>query len=123
MDFLLAPGYTTSLPKELLLVDPSRPQPPILSKECIISSVELEEGILDVDGRVSRADRQRGNDFSISFYGEVNPHTQLANTACTAKALTVYRWRDEMKSDFEMQLLLERAGRELVGTVYYLRRA
>ena len=33
------------------------------------------------------------------------------------------RWRDEMRSDLEMQIALDKGGRDFIGTVYYLRRA
>lgn len=89
-----------------------------------MSSVELEEGILDVDRRVSRAERQAGNDVSfVNFWGDLKPSSQAASATRAAKALSVWRWSDQMKSDLEMQIALDKAGRDFLGTIYYLRRA
>ena len=89
-----------------------------------MSSVELEDSILDVDGRVSRAERQAGNDIStVDFWGITRPSPQARGAARAAKALSVWRWRDEMRSDLEMQIALNKGGRDFIGTVYYLRRA
>ena len=112
------------MPKDLLIVDPSPPQPPILAMDGMLSSVELEDCILDVDGRVSPANRQMASNMSsINHFGDVISSPQQAGANRTAKALSIWRWSDEMKSDLEMQIALDRAGRSFAGTVYYLIRA
>ena len=91
----------------------------------IMSSSELESGVLDVDNRVPRDARFVGNIMtSANLWREVKnipPETVAANRA--AKALTIWRWKDEILSDLEMQMALEKGGRSLLGTAYYLRRS
>lgn len=88
-----------------------------------MSSSEVEQGVLDVDGRVPHAERQSGEDIpSVNFWGDVKPSSHAIGAIRAAKALTVWRWKDEMKSDLEMQIALDKAGRDFLGTVYYLRR-
>ena len=103
-------------------MNPESPQPPTLTMENILSSVELEQGILDVDGRVPRSERIAANDVtSINYWGDVSTDIVAANRA--AKSLSIWRWSDEVKDDRDLQMVLDRGARELVGTVYYLRRA
>jgi hypothetical protein len=92
--------------------------------EGMMSSVELEIAVLDVDGRVPKGDRFVDNTVaSANLWREVKdtpPEVVAANRA--TKALTVWRWRDELLCDIELQMSLTRGGRDLLGTVYYLRR-
>ncbi|KAJ2985208.1 hypothetical protein NUW54_g10226 [Trametes sanguinea] len=37
------------------------------------------------------------------------------------KSFTVWRWRDEMRGETELQIVQERGGRERVATLFYLR--
>lgn len=111
---LLQPGSTTSLPQDLLVVAPPNPTPPILTIEDTLSSTDLEDALLEVDGRVSR-DQRRAPPMLPN--GKPVPRSTSA-----AKALTVFRWRDEVLHDLEMQLSMERGARERCGTVWYLRR-
>ncbi|EKM51291.1 uncharacterized protein PHACADRAFT_151948 [Phanerochaete carnosa HHB-10118-sp] len=99
---LLQPGSAPSLPQDLLVVAPPNPTPPTLTIEDILSSMDLEDALLDVDGRISRDQRA------------VTPIT---------KALTVFRWRDEVMCDLEMQMSMEKGARERCGSVWYLRRS
>ena len=125
IDVWLQPSSTSGLPRDLLVVAPPKPLPPILSMDGIMSSSELESGVLDVDNRVPRDARFVGNIMtSANLWREVKnipPETVAANRA--AKALTIWRWKDEILSDLEMQMALEKGGRSLLGTAYYLRRS
>ena len=122
MDLLLQPGKVTSLSREMLIVAPPEPQPPIRTAENILSSIELESAVLDVDGRVPSGDRFAGHAVAASPWRTDIPQ-ELVATNRAAKALTVWRWRDEIISDVEMQMSLEKGGRDLLGTVYHLGRA
>lgn len=79
----------------------------------------LEHGILDVDGRVSRADRHEAPVPTV--------HASSADYAARRanirpwKTFTVWRWQDEMRDAIEMQLLQDMGGRERFGTLFYLR--
>lgn len=90
-----------------------------------MGSQELEDTILDVDGRVSRATRHATAESllqskSVSTKDEPNKAINYLSMLA-AKSLSIWRWRSEMLEDFELQMLQDKGGREPVGTVYYLR--
>ncbi|KAI0075019.1 hypothetical protein K474DRAFT_1572973, partial [Panus rudis PR-1116 ss-1] len=125
LTLLLSPGDSRALPLQLLVVAPPNPEPPTLTTEGVMGSRELEDLILDTDERVSRALRHTTVETllqSKSILAKDDP-TKAANylSMRAAKSLSIWRWRPEMLEDFEMQMLQERGGRELVGAVYYLR--
>lgn len=124
LNLLLQPSTTASLPADLLVVDPPPPKPPILTVEDVLSSSELEGTILDVDGRVPRGDRFVANLVtSATLWSEAKDIPQDVIAACrAAKALTVWRWREDVLSDMEMQVSLEKGARTSTGSVFYLRR-
>lgn len=120
----MQPGSTTSLPGDLLVVAPAPPKPPILTVEDILSSSELELTLLDIDGRVPRGDRFVSNLVtSASLWSQAHNVPQDVVAACrAAKALTIWRWREEILLDTEMQMSLERGARTPIGSVFYVRR-
>ncbi|KAJ7255397.1 Asx homology domain-containing protein [Mycena rebaudengoi] len=95
---LVEPGTTRDLPGHLLLPSPSDPSAPTRSMT-ITSPSQLENGLLDVDGRVERARRPNGNAW---------------------KALTLWRWRGD-GSEYMGAHGGRRGGREDHGTLFYLR--
>ncbi|KAI0791361.1 hypothetical protein C8Q75DRAFT_715542 [Abortiporus biennis] len=126
---LLQPNIIRTLPTTLLVIGHPPPEPPTLTMDDIMGTCELEDGILDVDGRVSRADRHLAASQTTTSAGADQVALSYTNmdvisarsSARAAKSFTIWRWREEMMHDIEMQMLQERGGRELVGTVYYLR--
>ncbi|KAH8105481.1 hypothetical protein BXZ70DRAFT_921031 [Cristinia sonorae] len=117
LDLLLRPGTTKSLPSDQLVIGAPDPTPPTLTMEGILSSTELEEAVLEVDGRVTLAD------FYRTTANTKDADRRGIQSLRAAKAITVWRWQEEMMNDFEMQMALERGGRELLTTVYFLRNA
>ncbi|KAJ7595095.1 hypothetical protein C8J56DRAFT_855817 [Mycena floridula] len=85
-----------SLPLHLIRRNPGDPCPPTQSMT-ISSPTMLENGVLDVDGRIDRTKRPNGNAW---------------------KSFTVFRWRDE---DQGHMMTDDRGGRESHGTLFYLR--
>lgn len=128
INVILQPAIIRSLPPSQLTLQPPPPEPPTLSIEGILGTQELQEAILDVDGRVSRAERQQvftqglkrntlvgvAPDFSLST-------ASTTASSRTAKCFTVWRWSEEMQDNVELQITQDRGGRELMGTVFYLR--
>lgn len=106
---LLQPGSTAALPQDLLVFAPRPPAPPTLTIDGVLSAADLEDALLDVDGRVPRTERSSAH--------------ALSRGAAAAKALVVFRWRDEVQHDLEMQMAMARGARERCGTVWYLRRS
>ena len=102
-----------------------------------MSASELEDALLDVDGRVSRELRHHApsgtSALHIGFAG-VSSGTAAA-THRAAKALTIWRWPDAStaghfgvdREQFDQEQFdreyRERGGRVCVGSVFYLRRA
>ena len=91
-----------------------------------MSSAELEEGVLDVTKQVPREALAAANSVSPGAVGSLWSNASsrdnlVANRA--AKALSIWRWRDETKTDVEMQRVLDRGGRDRLGTVFYLCRS
>ncbi|PSR77076.1 hypothetical protein PHLCEN_2v8065 [Hermanssonia centrifuga] len=91
----------------------------------IMGSAELEDGILDLDGRVPRADRLVTDSvLCTTMWADVRSvPVEVLSANRAAKSLTVWRWRADMMPDREMQLALPKGGREVLGTVFYLSRA
>lgn len=109
-------------------MEPPPPEPPTLAMEGILGTIELEEAVLDVDNRVSRADRHENiaSELAKKSPVGVTPNFTLdtataLSSSRTAKCFTVWRWSEEMQTDIELQMLQDRGGRELMGTVFYLR--
>lgn len=125
LDFLLQPGTTSNLPPYLLPVAPEPPIPPIHKAESIMSSAELEDVVLSIDGRVSmefRAKLERTVPPSrVDFTRAVSSNTSPSNQA--AKSLSIWRWHEDRVPELEVQQMLLKGGREYNGTVYYLRHA
>lgn len=97
MTVLLESGTQLHLPSDLLKPSPPAPRPP--TQTMTISDPEsLENGILDVDGRVNRTERV-----------PARPHNPW-------KVLTLWRWRGD-----DAFIPDDRGGRENHGTLYYLR--
>ena len=69
-----------------------------------MSSVELEESILDVDGRISRAERQGADDMSANFRDNVQLSPQTIHGIRAAKAMSIWRWRDAFQNDFAARM-------------------
>lgn len=84
------------MPDSLLARTPSGITPSTLSMT-ISSPSQLENGILDTDGRVEKAKRPNGNAW---------------------KYFTVWRWKEE---EWESGFASEKGGRENHGTLFYLR--
>jgi hypothetical protein len=97
---LIQPG-TSPLPQALLERNPPESSSPTQRME-IVSPSQLENGVLDIDGRVERARRPNGNAW---------------------KCFTVWRWREdaEWEGDFETFANDGKWGRENHGTLFYLR--
>ncbi|GJE94053.1 Asx homology domain-containing protein [Phanerochaete sordida] len=113
LSVLLQPGSASALPRALLVLAPAPPAPPTLTVDGALASADLEDALLDADGRVPTA--RRG--------APARPGARaVPRSASAAKALVVYRWREETMQDLEIQMALERGGRERVGSVWYLRR-
>ncbi|KAI0086780.1 hypothetical protein BDY19DRAFT_958640 [Irpex rosettiformis] len=117
VDFLLQPGEIPHLPKELVVADPQPPRPPILTMEGIMSSTELEQGVLDVNKQVPPELLSTANTLSYNV-GSGPQDTVVASRA--AKAVSIWRWRDEVKADPGLQFHLDKGGRDMLGTVFYL---
>lgn len=122
LSLLLQPAIGRPLPTQLLVVAPPNPEPPTLSMDDIMGTLELEDGILDVDGRVSRTDRHAMT-MSLGAGHGIFGSSDIRASIRTAKSFSVWRWREEMLNDFEMQMIQDRGGRELLGTISYLRSA
>ncbi|KAI0684492.1 hypothetical protein BC835DRAFT_635456 [Cytidiella melzeri] len=125
INFLLQPGKSPSLPRELLVANPPHPQPPTLAMDCIMSSVELEEGVLDLNKQIPHEVFSIANDISghNTWTNVGNGSADAVGASRAAKALSVWRWTDETKSDVELHRTLDKGGRELLGTVHYLNHA
>ena len=132
VSFILQPGSTSALPQDQLTIERLQPKPPTLAIEGIMGTRELEETILDVDGRVSRAERHAhftaelgsGGDTgtSVTVSPQFTLETATVVRACrTAKCFTIWRWSEEMRNDVGAQLLQDCGGREIMGTAFYLR--
>ncbi|TFY60775.1 hypothetical protein EVJ58_g4933 [Rhodofomes roseus] len=104
---LVPPRSTRSLHLTLLVNGRGEPQPQdrLQLMNNIADPVMLESGILDIDGTVDRADRGVANG---------------KNARAAWKSFTVWRWRDEMRNDIQAQMVMDRGGRERVGTLFYL---
>ena len=92
---LTQPGQEKDLPPHLLSRDPLEPSAPTRSMT-ISSPSMLETGILDIDGRLKKAQRPNGNAW---------------------KCFTVWRWR----SGGDCGQNSPRGGRENYGTLFYNR--
>ncbi|KZT67576.1 hypothetical protein DAEQUDRAFT_694007 [Daedalea quercina L-15889] len=107
INVLVPPRTTPNLHATLLVNGRGEPEPQdrLQLMEDIADPIVLASGILDIDGRVERADR-----------GDANGSTARA----AWKSFTVWRWRDEMRDDIQSQMTMARGGRERVGTLFYL---
>ncbi|KAF8804207.1 hypothetical protein BYT27DRAFT_7243935 [Phlegmacium glaucopus] len=91
---LTQPGQEKDLPSHLLSHNPSEPSEPTRSMT-ISSPTMLETGLLDIDGRMKKAQRPNGNAW---------------------KCFNVWRWR--AGGDCPQN---SRGGRENYGTLFYIR--
>ena len=125
--FLLPPGTRTPLHPTLLVsssgshaVDEDKTT---LSMDDIADPIALERGVLDVDGRVS-SPRKYEQDVAacpnaLTATGAPSEELQDLIAVRAWKAVTLWRWREEMRDQVEAQLL--RGARERVATLFYLR--
>ena len=124
---LLSPKTDRTLPSYLRSIGPPEPQPPVRAMEGILSSLDLEEGVLDEDGRIPPDARNpvptQTPDMSSMLVDYTGVRMPSSRASIAAKSLTVWRWDEERLPDLEVQPHLDRGGREYVGTVFYLRRA
>ncbi|KAK7059737.1 Asx homology domain-containing protein [Favolaschia claudopus] len=96
LTILIEPGTTRDLPAHLLIPGPSEPSAPTRSMT-ITSPSQLENGLLDVYG-IDRTTRPNGNAW---------------------KSLTLWRWPGD---SLELNSLDgQRGGRQIHGTLFYLR--
>ncbi|GBE85771.1 hypothetical protein SCP_0802930 [Sparassis crispa] len=131
LSILLSAGSERRLHPTLLVAEGGEigPGERIRTIDAIADPLALETGILDVDGRVSRADRYFTDDGNLHMHmnsSSASNSTSLGATEVTSasrawKAFVVWRWREEMRNNIEMQALQERGGRERAGTLFYLR--
>ena len=91
---LAQPGQEKDLPPHLLSRQPSEPSEPTRSMT-INCPTMLENGILDIDGRMKKSQRPNGNAW---------------------KCFNVWRWRSGGDC-----ALNSRGGRENYGTLFYIR--
>ncbi|KAI9058924.1 hypothetical protein FKP32DRAFT_1596798 [Trametes sanguinea] len=123
--FLLSPGVVKSLPPTLLVHGSQECDTKMLSIEDIADPVALERGVLDVDGRVRPSDKYEQDVASVSGRpgGPAEEQERVKNVIAVRawKSFTVWRWRDEMRGETELQIVQERGGRERVATLFYLR--
>ncbi|KAI0364637.1 hypothetical protein BV20DRAFT_974200 [Pilatotrama ljubarskyi] len=123
--FLLSPGTQKALPPSLLVHEAKDSSEKILSIEDIADPVALERGVLDVDGRVRSSDKYAQDAASCAAPTSPSggPSAELANLIAVRawKGFTVWRWREEMRDEAQLQALQERGGRERVATLFYLR--
>ncbi|KAJ7484368.1 Asx homology domain-containing protein [Mycena latifolia] len=96
---LVEPGTTCDLPAHLLMPGPSEPDAPTRIMT-ITSPTQLENALLDVDGRVEKAKRPNGNAW---------------------KAMTLWRWTGDALEYTSSSADGRRGGREDHGTLFYLR--
>lgn len=87
--------------------------------EGIFGTDDLENALLEVDGRVTRADVHA---VVESLSSDPAVSASLHSTR-SAKAITVWRWQEETMQDLEVQIIQPRGGRERIATVYFLRNA
>ncbi|KAI0942450.1 hypothetical protein AcW1_003082 [Taiwanofungus camphoratus] len=129
LTILLPRGSASRLHSSLLVSDHQDPDDNTLEMEDIADPGVLETGILDVDGRVSRADKyvaDRG-DLNAPLRNGPSVTSSMSNaggppiTHHAWKSFTVWRWTEETRNAVEMQLLQERGGRERFGSLFYLR--
>lgn len=119
IDLLLQPGLTVSLPPDLLVIGASEPTPPTLTMEGVFSSLELEDGILEVAGQVTKADV-----YAVVQSASTDPESSASvYSTRSAKAVSVWRWPEEVMHDQAAQMMQARGGRELVASVYFMRNA
>ncbi|KAM5540014.1 hypothetical protein V8D89_006154 [Ganoderma adspersum] len=125
VNFLLLPGVQSSLPPSLLVAGSREYDGKLLSIEDIADPVALERGVLDVDGRVSYSDKYEDDAASCPVtqtqLGGVPDELRNSIAVRAWKSFTVWRWREEMQGQVEMQLVQERGARERVATLFYLR--
>lgn len=124
--FLLAPGEQRALPRDLLLHNAGQCSEKMLTIQDVADPVALERGILDVDERVRSAEKyaQDAADCTgppTSVSGAVSDELRALITIRAWKAFTVWRWRDEVRGQAELQQIQERGGRERVATMFHLR--
>ncbi|OSD00305.1 hypothetical protein PYCCODRAFT_1437436 [Trametes coccinea BRFM310] len=123
--FLLTPGIMKSIPPPLLVNGSQECDTKMLSIEDIADPVALERGVLDVDGRVRPSDKYEQDVAAVSGppRGPAKEQEPLKNVIAMRawKSFTVWRWREEMRGETELQIVQERGGRERVATLFYLR--
>ena len=104
LTLIASSGSVIDPPASLLTPAPSNPQGSVLLREMTVSTpAQLITAVLDIDGRIRRAKR-----------------TRLG----TWKILTVWQWsteEDVQGMSAEEAALLERGGRECLGTLFNLR--
>lgn len=85
--------------------------------EGVLSSVELEDGILDVVGQITKADVYAAVNSAAKDHGS----SAAVYSTRSAKAVSVWRWSEEVIHDQAVQMIRARGGRELLASVYFMR--
>ncbi|THH32664.1 hypothetical protein EUX98_g1486 [Antrodiella citrinella] len=117
LDLLLQPGLTKSLPLDLMVIGAPDPTPPTLTMEGVLSSVDLEDGILEVVGQITKADI-----YTVVKSAAKDPEISASvYSTRSAKAVSVWRWPEEVTHDQAQQMIRPRGGRELLASVYFMR--
>ncbi|KAI8995224.1 Asx homology domain-containing protein [Trametes punicea] len=122
--FVLSPGEVKSLPPSLLVRGSDECDATVLSMGDIADPVALERGVLDVQGRVRPSDKYAQDlveSGSACAPGEPSQEIKNAIVVRAWKSFTVWRWKEGMRDQTELQVVRERGGREKVATLFYLR--
>ncbi|CDO75926.1 hypothetical protein BN946_scf184873.g15 [Trametes cinnabarina] len=126
--YLLSPGTVKSLPPTLLVNGSQECDTKVLSIGDVADPVALERGVLDVDGRVRPSDKYEQDAAAVAAAtgpsadpAEVQGQVKNLIAVKAWKSFTLWRWREEMKNQTELQVVQERGGRERVATLFYLR--
>ena len=122
--FLLASGTETALPASLL-AGVSDTDTKILAIDDLADPIALERGVLDVDGRVSYAEKAALELATLpsSNATRTAESDEALRNAIAVRAWKAFRvWRTREGDLDELQGFgLERGGRERLATLFYLR--
>ncbi|KAI0631552.1 Asx homology domain-containing protein [Trametes polyzona] len=126
IDVLLAPDQRRTLPQALLVhnANPKHTGEKMLSIKKVTDVVALERGVIDVDGRIRPSDKYAHDVAACTIPpppGGVTEEMQNMIEVRAWKSFTVWRWREEMRDQTELQGVQDRGGRERIATLFYLR--
>ncbi|PCH34743.1 hypothetical protein WOLCODRAFT_139553 [Wolfiporia cocos MD-104 SS10] len=119
---LVPPHKTRSLRADLLVANHPEPEPEdhVQTIEDVTDPGVLEDGILDIDGRVARSAR-RGTTGLPGGNNYPNGPEVVNDSRQAWKCFTVWRWQGQMSEAGGTQLVLEKGGRERCNTLSYLK--